>query len=87
MERNTDQWTISLPHPLSKLALQIAKEESRTRSELIREALRQYLGRRNRFEAARKEFAYQLESRGIRTLEDVDRMIHDLRAEESSRRS
>jgi len=46
MDRLTIQWTVSLPPPLSKQALKIAKEEYRTRSELVREALRRYLENR-----------------------------------------
>ena len=36
MERHTIQWTVSLPPLLSKQATKTAKEESRTKSELIR---------------------------------------------------
>ena len=39
----TDKWSISLPMPLSRQADAVAAHESRTRSELIREALRHYL--------------------------------------------
>ena len=41
--RRTRTWTISLPPEMSQLALVIAKQEQRTKSELIREALRRYL--------------------------------------------
>lgn len=44
--RVTRTWTISLPPPMSRLAQRIAKEEHRTKSELIREALRNYLANR-----------------------------------------
>jgi predicted transcriptional regulator len=45
--RTTHTWTISLPPELSRLAEQIAKAEHRTRSELIREALRLYMMQRD----------------------------------------
>jgi len=80
MERNTEQWTVSLPPPLSKRALRIAREESRTRSELVREALRSYVGRRERFKQLRTQLAKSLEAKGIKTLEDVERMIDEDRA-------
>ena len=35
-------WTISLPADMSRLAQQVAKQEHRTKSELVREALRVY---------------------------------------------
>lgn len=45
--RVTKIWNISLPPEMAKAAEKAAKVESRTKSELVREALRQYLwGRR-----------------------------------------
>jgi CopG family transcriptional regulator/antitoxin EndoAI len=41
--RVTKIWNISLPPEMAKAAEKAAKDESRTKSELIREALRQYL--------------------------------------------
>ena len=46
--RRTRTWTISLPPELSRLAQQLADAEHRTKSELIREALRCYLDQRGR---------------------------------------
>ncbi len=43
MSRTTKIWNISLPPNLAKEAEGIAKKEARTKSELVREALRQYL--------------------------------------------
>ena len=80
MERNTEQWTVSLPPLLSKRALRLAREESRTRSELVREALRSYMERRERFRQMRVRLAKSLEAKGIRTLEDMERMIDEGRA-------
>lgn len=77
MERYTHQWTISLPPPLSKKALKWAKEESRTRSELVREALREYISKRERFQELRTKLSNNLAKRGIRTLEDIERMIDE----------
>ncbi len=45
--RSTKIWNISLPPEMAWAAEKTAQEEARTKSELIREALRQYLwGRR-----------------------------------------
>lgn len=43
MSRTTKVWNISLPPDIAKEAEAIAKKESCTKSELVREALRQYL--------------------------------------------
>jgi hypothetical protein len=44
--RTTRTWTISLPPELSRLAYEAARQEHRTKSELIREAIRLYLAQR-----------------------------------------
>lgn len=77
MNRTTDQWTISLPAPLSKKAMKLAKDESRTKSELVREALRVYMMRKIQFMDAREELAKKLEEKGIRTLEDIERFVDE----------
>jgi predicted transcriptional regulator len=77
MERKTDQWTISLPPTLSREALKLAKRESRTRSELVRQALRSYIERQKKLWDARLQFAKNLDKAGIRTLEDVERMVDE----------
>jgi CopG family transcriptional regulator/antitoxin EndoAI len=46
--------TISLPPPLLKEAERVAKEENRTKSELLREALRFYMETRDLRKAAAK---------------------------------
>ena len=79
MERKTVQWTISLPPPLSKQALKIAKEEYRTRSELIREALRRYLENRT-LDRIRVKLSRRFKAQGIKTEEDIERLIDEGRA-------
>lgn len=74
MKRSTMQWTVSIPPPLSKEAERAAHEESRTRSELVREALRRYLEQRS-FLLAKSRIAEKLRQLGIRTEEDVERLI------------
>lgn len=44
--RITRTWTISLPPELSRVAQALAKAEQRTKSELVREALRCYMAQR-----------------------------------------
>jgi len=44
--RITRTWTISLPPEMSHVAEAVARQEQRTKSELLREALRLYLSQR-----------------------------------------
>lgn len=52
--RTTDTLTISLPPAMSEQLEKVRKEENRTRSELMREALRQYIESRYPTEKATK---------------------------------
>ena len=79
MERISVQMTVSLPPELYQKALRVAKKEIRSKSDLVREALRDYIAKRERFIDARHALARKLQEKGIRTLEDIDNMIHELR--------
>lgn len=75
-------FTISLPPQLARQVDKQASAEGRTRSELFREAVRQYIARRDRWNQI---FAYGegvAAERGL-TGEDVDRAV----AEERDKRS
>lgn len=76
MQRHTIQWTVSIPPLLSKEALKIAREESRTKSELIREALRRYLENRT-FDRIRQKLSRRFQRMGIKTEEDIERLIDE----------
>ena len=76
--RVTKTWTISLPPKLVREAERTAKEENRTKSELVREALRFYLEER-RWRKLQRATAIRAESLGIRTEEDIDRLVHEVR--------
>jgi CopG family transcriptional regulator/antitoxin EndoAI len=70
--------TISLPPELARRAERAARTEGRSRSELFREALRQYLDRRDRWDrifAAGEQAAARL---GVRE-EDVTAAIQERR--------
>ncbi len=77
MPRTTAQWTVSLPPALSLEAEKLARKESRTRSELIREALRNYIENKRRFEDIRRQVGRNLAARGVRTLQDIEAMIDE----------
>ena len=74
MERNTIQWTVSIPPPLSKKALKVARQEYRTRSELIREALRRYLENRA-LNSIRAKISRRFKQMGVRTQEDIENLV------------
>ena len=76
--RTTKTWTISLPPKLVREAERTAKEENRTKSELVREALRFYL-EEQRWRKLQRKTALQAQALGIRTEEDVDRLVHAVR--------
>ena len=76
--RTTQTWIISLPPRLLKEAERTAKEEDRTKSELVREALRMCIEER-RWQKLQRRTALQAKALGIRTEEDVDRLVHQLR--------
>ena len=75
MDRNSVQMTVSLPPQLYKRAMAVARKEIRSKSEMVREALREYIVRRESFLEAREKLAKNLEKRKIRTLEDMERLI------------
>jgi len=75
MARATKQWTISLPPRLSEQAARLAREESRTKSELVREALRGYLAQQSVLHAARKQLARNIGKLRLRSLADLERVM------------
>jgi CopG family transcriptional regulator/antitoxin EndoAI len=76
--RNTRTLSVTLPPDMLKRAQSIAKKESRTMSELIREALRHY-ERRSWWDDVNAYGRARAERQGIRQ-EDVDRLVHEVRA-------
>lgn len=76
--RTTRTWTISLPPAMERDAEQVAKRERRTKSELIREALRLYLASRQ-WKAFQQKAALRARQKGIRTEADVENLIDELR--------
>lgn len=79
---NTVTINVSLPKELLKKVDRLAKQESRTRSELLRESLRRYLLEMTEWEDI---FAYgekRVKALGIKSEEDVYRIVEELREEE-----
>ena len=86
MERTTKQFTISLPPDLAAQVVEVAKAESRTISELFREAFRSYRAQRIRelLEASERE-GRRRNHRGY-TPEDVETLVHEVRNQAGPRR-
>jgi metal-responsive CopG/Arc/MetJ family transcriptional regulator len=79
MERTTRQFTISLPPDLAEQVTAIAKAESRTISELFREAFRTYrAGRVRALLDASQEAGRRTRHMGYKP-EDVERLIRETR--------
>lgn len=86
MERTTRQFTISLPPDLACQVTAIAKAESRTISELFREAFRTYrAGRVRALLDASQEAGRRTRHLGYGP-EDVERLIHETRKRKSPRK-
>jgi metal-responsive CopG/Arc/MetJ family transcriptional regulator len=72
--------TVSLPPDLYRRAMQVAKQEYRSKSELVREALRTYVSRKGMVHQARKRLSQNLRTKGIETLADIERFVDEGRA-------
>ena len=77
--RTTKPITVSLPADLVRETQRGAKEESRTRSDLIRDALQQYLASR-RWRRLRQWGAETAERLGLKTEADLQRLLAGVRA-------
>ena len=75
---NTQTINISLPSDLLKSADKLAKKESRTRSELIREALRAYIKELTAWEDLFEYGRKQAKKLGIKP-KDIPRLIDEYR--------
>lgn len=71
--------TISVPGPLARAVDRLARKEGRTRSELFREAFRQYAARTERWERV-FELGREISRRRGLSEVDVDRVVKEERA-------
>lgn len=86
MERSTKQFTISLPPDLAEQVTALAKAESRTISELFREAFRTYRAGRIRAVLDASQQAGKRQGHMGYTPDDVPRLIRETRAEHTRER-
>ncbi len=77
MSRATKVWNISLPPEIAKEAEVVAKKEARTKSELVREALRQYLWSA-KWKGLRAYGQKKVRKLGLRE-EDVEPLVDEIR--------
>ena len=75
--RSTCTLSVTLPPEMLKRAQSIAKRESRTMSELVREALRHY-DRQTWWNDVNAYGRQRAQERGLREL-DVERLVHESR--------
>ena len=80
-QRTTKQFTISLPPDMAEQVIAAAKTESRTISELFREAFRVYEAQRIHAILKRSQEEGQRKGHMGYTPDDVERLIHEVRAE------
>ena len=81
--RTTKLISISILPDLLQEAEKVAKEENRTRSELIREALRRYIEDRM-WEKLTHYARVKAAEAGIKTEEDVQRIVDEFRGEQAN---
>jgi len=77
--RTTKPITISLPTDLARETQRVAREDARTRSDLIRDALQQYLASR-RWRRLRQWGAETADRLGLKTEADLQRLLAGVRA-------
>jgi metal-responsive CopG/Arc/MetJ family transcriptional regulator len=77
--RTTQPITVSLPPELLQETQRLAEAESRTRTDVIREALQEYLASR-RWQRLRQWGTETAERLGLKTEADLQRLLDDARA-------
>ncbi len=75
----TQTFNIALPKDLVKRVDQVAKNEYRNRSEFIREALRVYLARMEKWDQILKMGKKYGKKLGIKSEEDVNKIVSEYR--------
>ena len=77
--RKSKVYTISLPPELAQRAEALAQRDSRTMSELFREALRRYMAGDTDWDALLKRTRAKGETLGITSEADVERLADEFR--------
>ena len=83
MARKTRIVNLSLPQETYKQVEELADQKEISKSELLREALKQYIASEKRWQQIRRWGAETAKKLGIKDEDDVDRIIHEFRQEKS----
>ncbi len=79
MYMQTQTFNISFPDELVVKMDRVAKQEYRNRSELIREAVRMYLGKLERWDLVFEYGRKAAKRAGIKSEEEVNRLVEEYR--------
>ena len=82
--RTTEALSFTFPPRMVKEINNVARKEKKTKSQLIRDALEQYLSER-RWRQLQKETTARARALGIYTEKDVERIIDEVRGEEKKK--
>jgi len=83
MARTTKIVNFSLPPEIYKEVEELAKQREISKSQILREALKQYIASERRWQQIRKWGEETAKRLGIKNEDDVDRIIHEFREEKS----
>lgn len=82
--RTTEALSFTFPPKTVKEISDVAKKEGKTKSQLIRDALEQYLSER-RWRQLQKELTARARALGIYTEKDVERIVDEVREKEDKK--
>ena len=83
MARKTKIVNLSLPYETYKQVEELANRMEVSKSELLREALKQYVASERRWQQIRKWGEEAAKKSSIKDEDDVNRIIHEFREEKS----
>ncbi|RLE07936.1 CopG family transcriptional regulator [Candidatus Aerophobetes bacterium] len=70
--------SFSLPRDMAEEIEKRAKKEKKMKSELLREAIRQYLERK-KWEELQRDFSLRARKFGVTTEEDIEKIVDEIR--------
>jgi len=87
MARTTKIVNFSLPPEIYKEVEELARQRETSRSQVLREALKQYVASERRWQQLRKWGQETTKRLGIKDEDDVERIIYEYREEKSRSKS
>ena len=87
MARTTKIVNFSLPPEIYKEVEELARQRETSRSQVLREALKQYVASERRWQQIRKWGVETAKRLAIKDEDDVERIIHEYREEKSRSKS